>query len=134
MAEQHIVIENDPTQGIQCLNEFAIADTWYIDSYTEDTWNGIAGNLSRFFSDTSGSQATLDLSLCGDIGSGTNPLEYVDFDDINFTGGYVYANYKTCTGKSDNNSGIIWIGTPKGGNICNDPLNFHQITLEYGVM
>ncbi len=96
-------------------NDFGVTDTYQIQTYTDEDWDGELGNLVYFYSGTPGTQATIDLSICGDIGSASNPLEYMSFVDILFTGGSCYANFKTCTGKSNNTNGIIWIGLPKGG-------------------
>ena len=80
-------------------NNFAIANTWVIDSYTPFEWNGITSDLVNFYSDTPGSQATIDISAIGDI-----HVSYISFKDIKFIGGTVYAD-STCINVSDN-SGI----------------------------
>ncbi len=85
-------------------NQFAIADTWVIDSYVPFEWNGTADNLVNFYSDTPGSQATIDISAIGNI-----YVSYVSFQDIKFIGGTVYAD-STCVNVSDN-SGIDFNGT-----------------------
>jgi hypothetical protein len=106
MAIQHIPeLINDPTSG-PCENEFAIADTWVIDAYTPGDWNGNSINISSFFSDTPGSQATIDLSSIGNV-----HVSYCSFKDINFTGATVYAG-PTCTGRFSNNNGIIFASVP----------------------
>jgi hypothetical protein len=93
-------------------NEFGTTDTYQIQSYAVGDWDGILGSTVKFYSNTPGAQATIDLSVCGNIGSTVAPLEYVDFTDIKFTGASVYARAKTCSGQiSGNNSGIIWVGS-----------------------
>jgi hypothetical protein len=82
-------------------NEFAIENTWIIDLYNIGDWNGIAENLVKFYSDTPGSQATIDLSSIGNVYA-----TYISFQDINFINGTVYASL-TCVNVS-NNSGIVW--------------------------
>jgi hypothetical protein len=106
MANQHISrLINDPSSGL-CENVFAIADTWIIDAYTPGDWNGAAGNLAKFYSDTPGSQATIDISAIGSLN-----VSYCDFKDIKFTGATVYADL-TCTGNTANNSGIVFSLAP----------------------
>jgi hypothetical protein len=101
VADQHIYeLTNDPYSGL-CENEFAIAYTWIIDTYSSGDWNGILGNLVKFYSDTSGSQATINLSAIGNIN-----VSYVSFKDINFINGIVYAD-ETCQNLGDN-SGIVF--------------------------
>lgn len=97
-----------PTQHItrlQCdantQNQFAIAYTWVIDNYTIGDWNGTAGNLVQFFSDTPGTPAIINLTTIGNIN-----VSYVSFQDISFINGTVYAD-STCTNVSGN-SGIAW--------------------------
>jgi len=86
-------------------NQFAIADTWAIDSYVSGDFNGVSGNLVNFYSDTPGSQATIDISTIGNI-----YVSYVSFQDIKFVGGTVYAD-STCVNLGDN-SGINFGGIP----------------------
>jgi hypothetical protein len=98
MSTNHITeLQCDP--GSQ--NEFAIAYTWAIDSYTIGDWNGAVGNLVQFFSDTPGTPAIIDLVAIGNV-----YVTYVSFQDISFINGTVYAS-STCTNVSDN-SGIVW--------------------------
>lgn len=106
MAEQHIPqITNDCSSGI-VENEFAIADTWIIDAYVAGEWNGNSTYKAYFYSDTSGTQATISLSSIGDIYT-----SYCDFTDINFVSGIVYAD-STCTWEDQNNSGIVLYAAP----------------------
>jgi hypothetical protein len=102
MAIQHIPeIINDPTLGVP-ENEFAIADTWVIDSYTQNAWNGNYINVAEFYSDTSGSQATISLSAIGNVW-----VSYAGFKDINFIDGTVYCN-SSCINRG-NTSGISFL-------------------------
>jgi hypothetical protein len=82
--------------------EFGIADTWIIDLYVPGEWNGSSSKLVKFYSDTPASQTTIDLSTIGNVS-----VSYIDFKDIAFVNGTVYAD-STCTGINQNNSGIVW--------------------------
>jgi hypothetical protein len=66
-------------------------DTYVLDQYTEDSWNGAAGNPVTVKSGTPGTPAIIDISAIGDIG----PLSYVRFIDITFVGGTVTCD-STC--------------------------------------
>jgi hypothetical protein len=93
MAINHIVeLICDP--GSQ--NDFAIADTWVIDSYNSGDWTGTTGNLVIFDSDTPGSPVSVDISAIGII-----YVSYFSAQDINFVGGTVYYD-STCTNVSGN--------------------------------
>ena len=86
-------------------NQFAIADTWVIQGFTPGDFTGTLGNLVYFYSDTPGSQVTIDISAITTI-----YVSYASFQDINFTGGTVYAD-ATCINLGDN-SGIQFVVTP----------------------
>jgi hypothetical protein len=97
MANQHISeLSCDPDSE----NEFAISSEWIIDTYIPNEWNGIAGNLVKFYSDTPGSKATIDLTTIGNVS-----LRYVNITDIAFIGGIVKVD-STCV--VSNSSGIIY--------------------------
>jgi hypothetical protein len=66
-------------------------DTYVLDQYTEDSWNGADGNLVTVQSGTPGTPAIIDISAIGDIG----PLSCVRFIDITFVGGTVTCD-STC--------------------------------------
>jgi hypothetical protein len=115
MAIQHIPeIINDPTLGVP-ENEFAIADTWVIDSYNLNDWNGNYVNVAEFYSDTSGSQVTISLSAIGNIS-----VSYVGFQDINFIDGTVSASRSFDRG---NNSGIVFLSASGGETYINTMMN-----------
>ena len=101
MSDQHITeITNDPNANGGAQNEFAIADTWFIDNYNAGDWNGAAGNLAQFYSDTSGSQVTLNISAIGNI-----TVSHASFKDINVVGGIIYID-ATCVNLG-NNTNIV---------------------------
>ncbi len=83
-------------------NQFAIANTYVIQGFTPGEWSGTSGNLVYFYSDTPGSQVTIDISAITTI-----YVSYASFQDINFVGGTVYTN-STCVNLGDN-SGIVSI-------------------------
>lgn len=105
-------------------NEFGTTDTYQIQSYTTGDCDGESGNLVKFYSSSAGTQATIDLSVCGDI-----TVSYCYFKDIKVTGGTINCKDKTST-NAGNNEGILW--PPTGNNIIMG--NVAQLQFEYGVM
>ena len=118
MADQHITgITNDPLDGA-CNNSFGTSSTWIIDSYTPGEWDGVAGTLCSFYSETSGVQATLNISAIGDIS-----VKFVSFTDINVIGGTITADQDSIDGGNYTNIDFIHaLPDQHITGITNDPL------------
>ena len=84
-------------------NEFSVGDMWYIDTYNENDWNGTFGNLTKWYSDISGSQVEI---VAPNIAGGIY-VSYSFWKDIKNMGAPIYADNGTNIDLG-NNYGIIF--------------------------
>jgi hypothetical protein len=106
MADQHIPrIICDP--GAE--NEFAISEKWFIDDYVAGDWNGAAGSVTQWYSDTIGSQADI---VAPAVPGGIH-VSHTSWKDIKNTGALIYADDGTSFDLG-NNSGIVFPASQAG--------------------